>query len=209
MRGKLFALIVLIGIGTAAYFLLPLTPIPAYFENVTHRIGLLFGSQPDEQEPLPARLENKLSKLGVSAGVPVAVQILTDNGAVALWVHDADRFRPLEIYPFCSDVVRNGDLSAYHGDYRIVAKDILLNRDGHASVMLNRAADGPKTDLALNGGCATEQGIPLESDDLRDIMLMTNAALQNGQAYIPVSIYPTAADQPLPDLKTSGQKQTD
>lgn len=234
MRGKLFALIALVGMGTAAYFVVPLTPIPTYVKDVTHRIGLLFGENPDapdetdETVAFPARLQAKLDKLAVTPGAQVALQIMTDSGAVALWVRDGDRFRPLEIFPFCGDAVRNDDLGTYRGDYTISTGDIILDNDGHSSVMLNRKSgrdnpektpekkpdmapetvNPPPSDLALDGDCAPKHGIPLESDDLRDIMLMVNAALNGGQASVPVAIYPSAGDQPTPGF-SSTLKNTD
>ena len=231
MRKILFALIALIGIGAAGYFALPFTPIPAYFKDVTHRISLLFGEAPKAPVTLPKRLQAKLDKVGLSKGAPVALQIMTESGAVALWLRDGDRFRPLDIFPFCSDAIRDGDLVDYLGDYSITKGDIILNRDDHASLMLRRAkADdaAPATDtdtatdtssstapakpsaseLALNGGCSPKNGIPLESDDLRDIMLMVDAAIEAGHSPVAVSIYPTAAEQPTPHF-SDGATHTD
>ena len=201
----------LVALGAAAWFIVPLTPIAPYAAGVYERVLKLAGvTEPAKStsHPLPDALQSKLDKAGLVAGSPAALQILTEDGVAALWLQKNDAYHLLAQFPFCADALINRDPVALEGDYQI-AEDNLHFEDNRLSVDLTAPDKDSAKHVALHDECDNSNGIALHTEDLRNIMVMMLEAFKAGQKTIPVSIYNTAGETPLPRFKTVPDPQSD
>lgn len=200
MRKWTIFLLGLVAFGVAAWFIVPQTPIAPYAAGVYERVLKLAGmTEPAKStsHPLPDALQSKLDEAGLVAGSPTALQILTEDGVAALWLQKDDAYHLLAQFPFCADALINSDPVALQGDYQVTEDDLQFEGN-RLSVDLTASDKDTSKHLALHDECDNSDGIALHSNDLRNIMVMMLEAFKAGQKIVPVSIYNTAADTPLP-----------
>ncbi|HEY9005234.1 L,D-transpeptidase family protein [Ohtaekwangia sp.] len=126
-----------------------------------------------------------------------------------VWVREQDKeqYSLLTVYPFCTfsgsigPKRKEGDLQIPEGIYQI--NHFNPQSNFHLSLGINypNASDRILSDprhpggaIYIHGNCVTVGCIPITDDKIKELYILAVEARNNGQASIPVHIFPTALD---------------
>jgi murein L,D-transpeptidase YafK len=148
------------------------------------------------------RFDARLQAAGVRLGVPVYIRIFKLESELELWVEKDGRFQRFATYPICmwsgrlGPKLKEGDRQAPEGFYT-VAKDALNpNSRMHLSFNLgfpnvyDRGKGRTGSFLMVHGGCASIGCYAVTDGGVEEVWAFVTAALDNGQARIPVHAFP-------------------
>lgn len=158
-------------------------------------------------KPLPgtpdlSRFAARMEAAGVKPGMPVHLRIYKLESEIELWVQKDGRFERFATYPICmwsgrlGPKLKEGDRQAPEGFYT-VAKDALNpNSIEHLSFNLgfpniyDQGKGRTGSFLMVHGGCASIGCYAVTDRVVDEIWAFVTAALDNGQARIPVHAFP-------------------
>ena len=207
MLRHLIVTLLLVGLAGGAYVLL--SPqgrqlIDRIQVNLTraeyrslHRTGKPLPGTPDL-----ARFEARLAEHDVKPGAPVFVRIYKLESELELWVEKGGRFHLFATYPICmwsgrlGPKLKEGDRQAPEGFYTVDKDALNPNSRMHLSFNLgfpnayDRGKGRTGSFLMVHGGCASIGCYAVTDGVVDEIWRFVTAALDNGQARIPVHAFP-------------------
>ena len=162
-----------------------------------HRAGKPLPGTPDL-----SRFASRLDRAGIKPGVPVHLRIYKLESEVEVWVQKGGRFERFATYPICmwsgrlGPKLKEGDGQAPEGFYTVDKEALNPNSRMHLSFNLGfpNAYDRGKrrtgSFLMVHGGCASIGCYAVTDDVVDELWAFVTAALDNGQARIPVHAFP-------------------
>jgi len=158
-------------------------------------------------KPLPgtpdlARLDARLQAEGVRLGAPVYVRIFKLESELELWVEKDGRFQRFATYPIClwsgrlGPKLKEGDRQAPEGFYTVAKEQLNPNSRWHRSFNLgfpntyDRGKGRTGSLLMVHGGCSSIGCYAMTDNVVDEIWRFVTAALDDGQARIPVHVFP-------------------
>jgi len=162
-----------------------------------HRAGKPLPGTPDL-----SRLAARLDRAGVKPGVPVHIRIYKLESEIELWVEKSGRFERFATYPICmwsgrlGPKLKEGDRQAPEGFYTVSKDALNPNSRMHLSFNLgfpnlyDRGKGRTGSFLMVHGGCSSIGCYAVTDGVVDEIWDFVTAALDNGQARIPVHAFP-------------------
>ncbi len=158
-------------------------------------------------KPLPgtpdlARLDARLEAAGIAPGMPVYLRVFKLESELELWVEKDGRFELFATYPMCmwsgrlGPKLREGDRQAPEGFYTVSKDALNPNSRMHLSFNLgfpnvyDRGKGRTGSFLMVHGGCASIGCYAVTDAVVDEIWAFVTAALDQGQARIPVHAFP-------------------
>jgi len=158
-------------------------------------------------KPLPGtpdlgRLDARLQAAGVHLGAPVYIRIFKLESELELWVEKDGRFQRFATYPIClwsgrlGPKLKEGDRQAPEGFYTVAKAQLNPNSRWHRSFNLgfpntyDRGKGRTGSFLMVHGGCSSIGCYAMTDTVVDEIWRFVTAALDNGQARIPVHVFP-------------------
>jgi murein L,D-transpeptidase YafK len=207
MRATLLLLIVA-ALGAGAFYVL-LTPggrqlLDRIVINATraeHRWRFRAG-EALRGTPNLARLDERLEAAGVQRGTPVFIRIFKLDSELELWMQKDGRFVKFATYPVCywsgrlGPKMREGDKQAPEGFYTVASAQLNPNSRWHLSFNLgfpntfDQAHGRTGSFLMVHGGCSSIGCYAMTNAQVDEIWNLVKAALESGQARVPVHVFP-------------------
>ena len=150
-------------------------------------------------------LKNELKTEGIGKDYQLYLAAYKQEGRLEVWAKGKaqQKYSLFKIYTFCQHSgqlgpkVKEGDLQTPEGIYYITAFNPQSNF--HLSLginypnetdLLRSAGQKPGSDIYIHGNCVTVGCIPITDDKIRELYVLAVEARSNGQAQIPVQIFP-------------------
>jgi murein L,D-transpeptidase YafK len=159
------------------------------------------------QTPLPASAlttdrDARLAAKGLSAGNPVMIRIFKAESEFELWMQKDERFELFATYPICKwsgklgPKLHEGDKQAPEGVYTVAMPQI--HRRGRWPRSLNigypnafdKALERTGSLILVHGGCSSTGCYAMTNPQMEEIYRLSERALQQGQQFIPVHVFP-------------------
>ncbi|HUW73997.1 MAG TPA: murein L,D-transpeptidase family protein [Methyloceanibacter sp.] len=162
-----------------------------------HRAGKTLPGTPDL-----SRLRARLDRAGVKPRVPIHLRIYKLESEIELWVEKGGRFERFATYPICmwsgrlGPKLKEGDRQAPEGFYTVSKEALNPNSRMHLSFNLgfpnvyDRSHGRTGSFLMVHGGCASIGCYAVTDGVVDEIWDFVTAALDSGQARIPVHAFP-------------------
>ncbi|HUU24171.1 MAG TPA: murein L,D-transpeptidase family protein [Methyloceanibacter sp.] len=207
MLRRVLISVFLVALACGAYFLL--TPqgrqlidrVVINWDRADHK-ALHRAGKPLPGTPNLSRLAARLDRAGVKPGVPVHIRIYKLESEIELWVQKGGRFERFATYPICmwsgrlGPKLKEGDRQAPEGFYTVSKDALNPNSRMHLSFNLgfpnvyDRSLGRTGSFLMVHGGCASIGCYAVTDGVVDEIWDFVTAALDNGQARIPVHAFP-------------------
>ena len=154
------------------------------------------------EQRVRAELGARLSDLGASWGAPVYLRIFKESRELELWVQAGEGYQLFQTWPICTwsgslgPKLRQGDWQAPEGFYAVAARQLNPNSRFHLSFNLgypnayDRAHGRTGDFLMVHGNCVSVGCYAMGDDAIEQIYTLVAAALAQGQASVPVHIFP-------------------
>lgn len=158
--------------------------------------------QPLRGTPDLARLDQRLAEAGVKRGTPVFIRIFKLESELELWMEKDGRFVKFATYPVCfwsgrlGPKLQEGDKQAPEGFYTVASSQLNPNSRWHLSFNLgfpnafDRAHERTGSLLMVHGGCSSIGCYAMTDAQVDEIWNLVKAALDAGQARVPVHAFP-------------------
>lgn len=207
MLRHLIVSLVLVALAGGAYFLF--TPqgrqlidrVHINLDRAKHK-SLHKAGKPLPGTPDLARFEARLAEQGVRLGTPIHIRIYKLESEIEIWTEKNGRFERFATYPICmwsgrlGPKLKEGDRQAPEGFYTVDKDALNPNSRMHLSFNLGfpNAYDRDKgrtgSFLMVHGGCASIGCYAVTDRVVDEIWAFVTAALDDGQAHIPVHVFP-------------------
>ncbi len=147
-------------------------------------------------------LEKRLEGTGLALGDPVLIRIFKEESALEIWVRKDGRFKHALTYPICTwsgrlgPKLREGDGQSPEGFYFASSRQLNPNSNYHRAINIgfpnafDRAQGRTGTYLMIHGSCVSIGCYAITDAGIDDIYRLVAAALQAGQANVPLQIFP-------------------
>ncbi len=157
--------------------------------------------------PLPGtpdlnRFSARMAAAGVKRGMPIHLRIYKLESEIELWVQKGGHFERFATYPICmwsgriGPKLKEGDRQAPEGFYTVDKDALNPNSVEHLSFNLgfpnvyDRSKGRTGSFLMVHGGCASIGCYAVTDGVVDELWAFVTAALDNGQARIPVHAFP-------------------
>lgn len=156
------------------------------------------------KEPIPEYLQRKMQELGMSASTPVLIRIFKQEYKLEVWKQDVSgRYAYLRSYQICKysgDIgpkLSEGDKQTPEGFYAVTTE--LLNPDTKNNYLsmnigfpnpFDRAHERTGSYIMIHGGCSSIGCFAMTHGWIKEIYALVREALDGGQAYVPVHVFP-------------------
>jgi murein L,D-transpeptidase YafK len=158
---------------------------------------------PDIIRPKPAvPLSQRLAEKGLRRGQPVFIRIIKESSELELWMDQGPRWVLLHTWPICrwsgdlGPKLKEGDGQSPEGFYMVTRKALNPNSSYHLSFNLgfpnayDRSLGRTGSFLMVHGDCLSIGCYAMTDAGIEDIYGLVEAALRNGQAAVPVHVFP-------------------
>jgi murein L,D-transpeptidase YafK len=188
----LFSLCVL----AAAYFVYP---------KVKTFLPQLVGSSADiaevRQRVLP-NLRTSLIDAGLEIGSPAFIRVFKEERLLEIWLQGNSSYQLFKTYQICNysgdlgPKVKEGDRQSPEGFYKVDKAALNPNSSYHLSFNLgfpnayDQAHSRTGSFLMIHGDCVSVGCYAMTNEGIEEIYLITEAALNAGQAHVPVHAFP-------------------
>lgn len=149
-------------------------------------------------------LNKKTTDLGFRMGDPVFIRILKEEKTLEVWMKPDghERYALYETYPICTfsgglgPKVREGDKQSPEGFYAVGRAQLNYNSQYYLAFntgfpnAYDKAHGYTGSYLMVHGGCKSIGCYAMTDEKIMEIYGLMQAALDNGQAYVPVHIFP-------------------
>ena len=207
MLRHLLVSLFLVALAGGAYFLF--TPqgrqlidrVHINLERAEHK-SLHKAGKPLPGTPDLSRFGARLDRAGAKPGVPVYLRIYKLESEIEVWVQKDGRFQRFATYPICmwsgrlGPKLKEGDRQAPEGFYTVDKDALNPNSIEHLSFNLgfpnvyDRGKGRTGSFLMVHGGCASIGCYAVTDRVVDELWAFVTAALDNGQARIPVHAFP-------------------
>lgn len=171
-----------------------LAAIPA-LQHVTGRRVIL---PPTPQAPV----EERLAQAGFSQGQPLHLRIFKEESILEIWMERNGRYELALTYPICAwsgrlgPKLREGDKQSPEGFYLVSSRQLKPDSSFHLALNIgfpnafDTAQGRTGSFLMIHGACVSIGCYAMTDAGIEDIYQLTEQALLNGQAAVPVHIFP-------------------
>jgi murein L,D-transpeptidase YafK len=147
---------------------------------------------------LKAQLESNGSKLGD----PLFIRIFKQTKKLEIWINHENAFSLFKSYPICmfsgdlGPKQKEGDKQSPEGFYSVTLSQLNPNSNYHLAFNVgfpnayDRAKGYTGSFLMVHGSCVSVGCYAMGNSQIEEIYLMIEAALQYGQPYVALHIFP-------------------
>jgi len=148
-------------------------------------------------------LKDDLNKKELTLGSPVFIRIFKESKALEIWVQNNNQtYQLYNTYPICNysgnlgPKLKEGDKQAPEGFYKVTKSQMNPNSTYHLSFNLgypnkyDKAHDRTGSYLMVHGNCVSIGCYAMTDEKIEEIYTMVDKALDGGQKYVPVHIFP-------------------
>ncbi|MGI9482087.1 MAG: L,D-transpeptidase family protein [Hyphomicrobiales bacterium] len=156
----------------------------------------------DTVEARRASLPQRLAEQNVAMGQPLFIRIFKESSELEMWMKAEGKWRLFASYEICKwsgrlgPKLKMGDKQAPEGFYEVRLSSLNPNSRWHLSFNLgfpnkfDRAHGRTGSFLMVHGGCSSAGCYAMTNPAVDDIYRLTEAALNGGQGFVPVHIFP-------------------
>lgn len=160
------------------------------------------GNLPLPGTPDVGQLDQRLKDMGVRLSSPMLVRIFKTESELEVWKEKGGQMALFATYPIChwsgslGPKLREGDKQAPEGFYTITKKQLHHSARWPRSLLINfpnildQAEARTGTDILIHGGCTSVGCFAMTNPVSDEIHRLTTAALDAGQEYVPIHIFP-------------------
>jgi murein L,D-transpeptidase YafK len=147
-------------------------------------------------------LSKAFEERGLKLGSPVFIRVYKQTSEMELWVEKGSRYVLFRTYGICRWSGRlgpkyfEGDRQSPEGLYRITSSDLIVNARWDRAMNINypnsfdvmngRSGSG----ILIHGKCGSVGCFAIQDQNVEEVYAAVRAALEGGQAYIPVLSLP-------------------
>lgn len=154
------------------------------------------------EEYRDAPLQQRFDALHARMGDEVFVRIFKEESVLEVWIKTKQNFELLKTYPICAysgglgPKLKEGDEQAPEGFYQVDKRALNPNSKFHLAFNLgypnayDRAHGRTGSFLMVHGNCVSVGCYAMTDARIEEIYALVEAALDNGEAYVPVHIFP-------------------
>jgi murein L,D-transpeptidase YafK len=147
-------------------------------------------------------LEKSLALLHAERGDPVFIRIFKQEAILEIWILVESQYQLLKTYKICAysgtlgPKLKEGDRQAPEGFYRVGKSSLNPYSKFHLSFNLgypntyDREHGRTGSYLMVHGNCVSTGCYAMTDIKMEEIYGMVEAALQEGQPFVPIHIYP-------------------
>ncbi len=151
-------------------------------------------------------LKQRLEAIGGKKGDPVYIRIFKSEAMLEVWMEVNGIYRHLKDYPVCAysghlgPKLKEGDRQAPEGFYRVYKKQLNPHSKFHLAFNLgypnayDRAHHRSGSYLMVHGNCVSIGCYAMTDRKIEEIYGLVRAALNNGERYVTVHIFPFQMD---------------
>ncbi|MEM8552898.1 MAG: murein L,D-transpeptidase family protein [Pseudomonadota bacterium] len=154
-------------------------------------------------KPVPAKLERKMDRLGVTKRSPMLIRIFKEESELEVWKADrVGRYKLLETYEICAwsgelgPKFKEGDRQAPEGFYHVTPGLMNPNSSFHLAFNIgfpnqfDRSHNRTGTHLMVHGECSSAGCYAMENDQIEEIYALAREAFRGGQKAFQVQAFP-------------------
>jgi murein L,D-transpeptidase YafK len=165
----------------------------------------------EEKQYLYVNLKKRLRVLHAQEGDPVYIRIFKKEAVLEIWIKTGATYEHLKDYAVCAysghlgPKLKEGDRQAPEGFYRVYPSQLNPHSRFHLAFNLgypnayDRAHHRTGSYLMVHGNCRSIGCYAMTDEKIEEIYGLVDAALQNGQPYVPVHIFPFKMEDTLMD----------
>jgi murein L,D-transpeptidase YafK len=147
-------------------------------------------------------IEKRLTLLSANIGDPVFIRIFKEESLLEVWIRSGTEYQHLKDYFICAysgylgPKLQEGDRQAPEGFYRVKKHQLNPNSKFHLSFNLgfpnayDQAHERTGSFLMVHGNCVSDGCYAMTDEKIEEIYTLVEAALQKGQEYIQVHVFP-------------------
>ncbi len=147
-------------------------------------------------------LQTRLEATGTHKGDAVFIRIFKKEALLEVWIKKDERYVHLKDYAICAysghlgPKLREGDKQAPEGFYRVYPRQLNPHSKFHLAFNLgypnayDRAHHRTGSFLMVHGNCVSVGCYAMTDAKIEEIYGLVDAALRNGQPFVPVHIFP-------------------
>ncbi len=147
-------------------------------------------------------LEERLTDLSVKIGDAVFIRIFKKESILEVWIRSETKYEHLKDYNICAysgylgPKLKEGDRQSPEGFYKVKKHHLNPNSKFHLSFNLgypnkyDKAYERTGSFLMVHGNCVSIGCYAMTDDKIEEIYDLVESALDKGQKYVPVHIYP-------------------
>ena len=160
------------------------------------------GRLPLAGTPDMSQFAARLAEKGLAAGAPVFIRIFKAQSELEVWVEKGSAYVLFATYPVChwsgtlGPKVRQGDKQSPEGFYTISRRQLHLSGRWPRALNLgypnafDRAQTRNGAYILIHGGCSSVGCFAMTNPVISEIYDLTEAALNGGQHFIPIHVFP-------------------
>jgi len=154
-----------------------------------------------KQDTVP-ELKKQLSEKEINLGSPIFIRIFKASSELEVWIKEGEEFQLLKTYPICyfsgelGPKLKEGDKQSPEGFYAVSARQMNPNSSYHLAFNIgfpnkfDRAHHRTGSYLMVHGSCVSIGCYAVTDKGIEEIYLFADAALNNGQSFFRVHIFP-------------------
>ena len=151
-------------------------------------------------------LVERLKAVDAKKGDPIYIRIFKSEAMLEVWIKVDEKYVHLKDYPVCAysgrlgPKLKEGDRQAPEGFYRVYKKQLNPHSRFHLAFNLgypnayDRAHHRTGSYLMVHGNCRSIGCYAMTDQKIEEIYGLVEAALNHGQRYVPVHIFPFHMD---------------
>ena len=164
-----------------------------------------------QEEYVYVSLRERLKALQIEQGAPLFIRIFKKEALLEIWIEKEGKYVHLKDYPICAysgqlgPKLKEGDKQAPEGFYRVYPAQLNPRSKFHLAFNLgypnayDRAHHRTGSYLMVHGRCTSIGCYAMTDKKIEEIYGLVEAALKNGQAYVPVHIFPFKMEDVMMD----------
>jgi murein L,D-transpeptidase YafK len=213
-RGAFFATALAVLPSTAFALTIELKDVAP--DRVERQRAAAKGAIPLPNTPEVGRTAARLAEKGLAVGNPLMIRVFKQVSELEIWMEKEGVYVHFATYPIChwsgtlGPKQREGDKQTPEGFYTVTSRQ--LHRAGRWTRALNlgfpnvydEAQARSGSYILVHGGCSSVGCFAMTDPVMAEVYQLTSAALQKGQAHIPVHVFPfRMTDENLSKHRTS------
>ncbi|MEM6761932.1 MAG: murein L,D-transpeptidase family protein [Pseudomonadota bacterium] len=153
--------------------------------------------------PVPAKLQGKINRMGMSKNSPILVRIFKEESALEVWKRDrTGHFQMLKEYEICAwsgelgPKIKEGDRQAPEGFYNVSPGQMNPNSSYHLAFNIgfpntyDRSHGRTGSHLMVHGDCSSRGCYAMEDDQIEEIYALAREAFRGGQRAFQIQAFP-------------------
>jgi len=165
----------------------------------------------EEEQYKYVDLDERLKALHAKKGDPIYIRIFKKEAILEVWIKTDEGYEHLKDYPICAysghlgPKLKEGDRQAPEGFYRVYKRQLNPHSRFYLAFNLgypnayDRAHHRTGSYLMVHGDCRSIGCYAMTNGRIKEIYALVDAALKQGQEYVPVHIFPFRMDDEMMD----------